>query len=90
MVSDGYVEHTAKRYEGTVKDTAQVLRDIADDFERAGLDLQIGSRSRAAGRALHTLQWGLANASIERLFANAVLADEAERESREEATGTDT
>lgn len=78
-MGDTYAEHTKQRYENTVRDTAQALRSIADDFERRGLDLHGGAaRTAAAGRAIHTLQWGLANASIERLIADAVLADAAQ------------
>lgn len=83
-MSEDYVKHVKQRYEETVRRTAQSLRDLADDFEKRALDLDINgrvkvTRTTAASRAFHALTWGLANASPERLITDAAEADEAER-----------
>lgn len=85
MSSPEYVEHVTRRYEASVKRSAQRLREAADEFERAATDLHPGRnqgqnpRTSAAARAIHALQWGVANASVESIIRDAAEADYATR-----------
>lgn len=83
---DSYAEVADEMHVDTVKAIAQAIRDAADDFERNALRTtrsagdEQGPRVNAAVRAIHSLHWGIANASIERVVRDAAEADRAERE----------
>ena len=88
-MSPDYIEHVDKQYERAVLLAAQRLRNMVDDFERAALDLQPGRsqgqypRTAAASRAIHSLTWGLTNASVESIIRDGAEADAAHREEEE-------
>lgn len=87
-MSEEYRKYVTRRYEESVKRSTQRLREAADEFERAALDLRPGlnqgqsPRAHAASRAIHALQWGVANASVESIIRDAAEADYANREEK--------
>lgn len=80
-----YAEYADEHFVTTVKRTAQAIRDAADEFERDALNTigtptsNRGPRVIAVVRAMHSLHWGLANASTEQVIRDAAEADHAER-----------
>lgn len=83
MTNNTYAEHADERFVSTVKTIAQAIRDLADEFERDAMrtvpSTYANPRVSAVVRAVHTLNWGVANASVERAISDAVEADHAER-----------
>lgn len=83
-----YAEYADQNFTETVKSIAQAIREVADEFERdalRGAGRPTANRDRrvsAVVRAMHSLHWGLANASIERAIREAAEADHAERTMR--------
>lgn len=89
MTRQEYAEAADETFVRTVQSTAQAIRDVADEFERDALNTTSGSavsnrgpRTMATVRALHSLHWGIANASVERIVREAAEADHAERLTR--------
>lgn len=87
MSKQDYAEFADEKYVETVHTVAQSLREAVDDFERAALGTAHGSavadrgpRAIAVVKAVHSLNWGIANASVERIFRDAIEADFAERD----------
>lgn len=82
-----YAEYAQKHFIDTVKSIAQAIREVADEFERDALRTpgntfesdRSAPRVTAVVRAVHSLHWGMANASIERAIRDASEADHAER-----------
>ncbi len=78
----------SEQYADAVRHTAQRLRHLADEVERVGLRQDSpgayratsGPHSVTAQRVVHSVMWGLANASLDRVVRAAAEADYAARE----------
>lgn len=78
-----YEEFASQHYLDKVNAVAERLRHIADEVELIGVDVarsttrNLGGHTNAAQRVVHAVTWGIANADLPGLIANAGEADRA-------------
>lgn len=90
MTDDSEAHYTTEAYLEAVRHTANRFRDLADELERDGLNVDKlatfnhsgDPHTAAAKRAIHAAVWGIANANLDRLVGAAGAADRAARTDR--------